>query len=95
MYWQGQSLPDVQIYKILGKREYILKYSEFYAEGVCKICCGYDDKPKPGFSEFGESVATEDFILYHCIPKSKGQVSKRWYGEFEKFLINEGILNGK
>lgn len=94
MEWKGQNLPDVQIYKRLGKREYILKYTEFYAEGVCKICCAYDEKPQPSISKFGESVATEAFILYYCTPVRWGLVSERWRNEFEKFLIKEGILNG-
>lgn len=92
MEWKGQNLPDVQIYKRLGKREYILKYTEFYAEGVCKICCGYDDKPKPGISKFGESVASQDFILYLCTPVVKSQISEKWCNEFENFLKKEGML---
>ena len=94
MDWNHKRLPDLQLYKIIRKPEWILKFSEFYYEGVCKIYCGFDDKPNPLTSEFGESAGTENYILYECLPWSQKRLrdeQPEWHEVFDKF-ITENIL---
>ena len=97
MRWNHKDYPDMQVYKIWGKSEWVLKTSEFYAENVCEVYMGMTDKPIPLKTEFGESTATENFIVYECIPWNQKRLKKEqpeWERLFDEFIKKNILKNG-
>lgn len=89
MRWNGRNLPDIQVYKVLGKREFFLKTSDFYEaeNGIyCDIWCDNTESPEPKKENFVNSHASGGFVAMNCSRYTQNQLTPDWEEVFNEYI---------